>query len=48
MGEKRLDGYYFRSFLATKDGLLVSNAHNKNPHNKEDVLSFTLFKLKYQ
>jgi len=48
MGEKRLEKHYFRNFLVTKDGLLVSNAHLKNPHNKEDMLSFTLFKLKYQ
>ncbi|GAB4110699.1 MAG: hypothetical protein OHK0057_31880 [Thermoflexibacter sp.] len=48
LGEKRLGVGYFRNFLVTKDGLLVSNAHPKNPHYQEDVLSFTLFKLKYQ
>jgi hypothetical protein len=48
MGEKRLGVGYFRNFLVTKDGLLVSNAHPKNPHYQEDMLSFTLFKLKYQ
>ncbi|SFF08913.1 DUF4221 family protein [Thermoflexibacter ruber] len=48
LGEKYLGVGYFRNFLVTKDGLLVSNAHSKNPHYQEDVLSFTLFKLKYQ
>jgi hypothetical protein len=48
LGETRLGVGYFRNFLVTKDGLLVSNAHPKNPHYQEDVLSFTLFKLKYQ
>lgn len=45
-GEITLPNFkYFRSFLVTKDGLLVSNAHPKNPENKEDYMSFTLFKL---
>ncbi len=46
LGETLLKEHqHFRNFLATRDGLIISNAHFKNPNNKEDVLSFTLYKL---
>ncbi len=37
---------HFRNIMATKEGLLVSNANPKNPNNDESVLSFTLYKPK--
>ncbi len=46
MGETLLKSHtYFRNYLVTKDGLLISNANDKNPALKPDVLSYTLFKL---
>jgi hypothetical protein len=46
LGETILkENKYFRNFLVTKEGLLVSNANPKNVNLDEDILSFTLFKL---
>jgi hypothetical protein len=44
LGETRLPNQtHFRNFLVTKYGLLVSNAHFKNPQNRENVMSFSIF-----
>jgi Domain of unknown function (DUF4221) len=45
LGETRLPHQtHFRNFLVTKYGLLVSNAHFKNPQKRENVMSFSIFK----
>ncbi len=46
LGETPLKEHqHFRNFMVTRDGLIISNAHFKNPNDGEDVLSFTLYKL---
>ncbi len=37
---------HYRNVMMARDGLLVSNAHPKNPNNDEEILSFTLYKTK--
>ena len=48
LGETKMEDlkHNMNAYFITKDGLYISNTNPKNPDLNEDVLSFTLFKLR--